>query len=150
MGGDGEPVVAVLVRYARAVDTRDWALLRTCFTDEVICDYGDLGSWRGADAVIAFMDEAHAGMGPTQHLLSNFQVDIDGDRAEAVSYVHAVTVLASHPDDWFDTVGIYEDRLRLGADGWRIAERTFRTTRMVASPSLTPTRHRNDPPEASP
>jgi len=145
-----ESMVAVLVRYARAVDTRDWELLRTCFTDDATCDDGDLGSWRGADELLGFLDEAHAGMGPTQHLLSNFQVDIDGDRAQAITDVHAITVLASHPDDGFDTVGVSEDQLRRGADGWRIAERTLRTTRMVASPSLTPRPRQNDPPEASP
>jgi hypothetical protein len=83
------------------------------------------------------MEEAHAGMGPTQHLLSNFQVEVDGDRASSVTYVHSVTVLASHPDDWIDTIGIYEDRLRRGPDGWLIANRTFRRTRMILSPSMT-------------
>ena len=84
------------------------------------------------------MAEAHAGMGPTQHLLSNFQVEVGDGRATSLTYVHAVTVLASHPDDWIDTIGTYEDGLDRTAGAWRIARRSFRTTRTVLSPSLTP------------
>ena len=138
MSEDSEEIVAVLVRYARAIDGKDWPLLRTCFTDDATSDYGEIGSWRGAGDLVAFMEEAHAGMGPTQHHLSNFHIEVVGDQASSLAYVHAVTVLASHPDDWIDTVGTYRDRLRCGADGWRIAHRTFRTTRTLLSPSLAP------------
>jgi len=138
MNVDRDEIVALLVRYARAIDTKDWKLLRSCFTDEATTDYGDIGSWRGAGDLVRFMEDAHAGMGPTQHLLSNFQIELDGDHASSLTYVHAVTVLASHPDDWIDTIGTYEDGLRRGGDGWRIAHRTFSTTRTLLSPSLTP------------
>jgi hypothetical protein len=150
MSGDSEEIVAVLVRYARAIDTKDWTLLGTCFTDDATSDYGDIGSWRGAGALVLFMEAAHAGMGPTQHLLSNFQVDVDGDRASSITYVHAVTVLASGPADWIDTIGTYEDRWCRGADGWRIGDRRFRTTRTLLSPSLTPRPVRTDPSEDTP
>jgi 3-phenylpropionate/cinnamic acid dioxygenase small subunit len=132
-----EEIVAVLVRYARAVDAKDWELLRTCFTGDATSDYGDIGSWNGVDELVTFMESAHAGMGPTQHLLSNFQIEVEDRRATSLTYVHAVTVLASHPDDWIDTIGAYEDRLRRGADGWQIDHRRFRTTRTLVSPSLT-------------
>jgi len=150
MSADSEEIVALLIRYARAIDTQDWRLLRTCFTDDATSDYGDIGSWRGAGDLVRFMEDAHAGMGPTQHLLSNFQVEVDGDGASSLAYVHAVTVLASHPDDWIDTVGTYEDRLERGADGWRIAHRTFRTSRTILSPSLTPAPRRTGHREATP
>jgi hypothetical protein len=150
MGVDSEEIVALLVRYARAVDTQDWPLLGTCFTDDVRADYGEIGSWRGAGDLIRFMEDAHAGMGPTQHHLSNFQVDVIGERASSIAYVHAVTVLASHPDDWIDTVGRYEDRLLRGPDGWRITDRTFRTTRTMVSPSLARRSSPTDLPEDTP
>ena len=142
-------IVDVLVRYARAVDTKDWPLFRTCFADDVTADYGDIGSWQGAEDLTAFMVRAHAGMGATQHLVSNFQVDVEGDRANSVTYVHAVTVLASHPDDWIDTIGIYEDQLDYGTEGWRITRRLFRTTRTILSPSLSSGRRPNEQEAAS-
>jgi hypothetical protein len=145
MGADDEAVVAVLIRYARAIDTKDWGLLRTCFTKDVVSDYGDIGSWRGVRDLIRFMQDAHAGMGPTQHLLSNFQVAVDGDQATSVAYVQAVTVLASDPQDWIDTIGIYDDQLVRVDDGWRISQRIFRTTRTVLSPSLMPSSRRSEP-----
>jgi SnoaL-like domain len=150
MGADDEAVVAVLIRYARAIDTKDWGLFRTCLTDDVASDYGDIGSWRGADDLIRFMEDAHAGMGPTQHLLSNFQVGVDGDRADAVTYVHAVTVLASDPEDWIDTIGIYKDQLVQMDDDWRISGRTFRISRTVLSPSLIHRSRRSGPSEKAP
>ena len=150
MSEDDAQIVAVLIRYARAIDTKDWKLLRTCFTDDVTSDYGDIGSWRGVRDLVGFMEAAHAGMGPTQHRLSNFQVDVHGERASSVTYVHAVTVLASDPDDWIDTIGIYEDLLTRTADGWRIAQRTFRTTRTVLSPSLMPNPRHGECQEGTP
>ena len=150
MSVDREEIVALLIRYARAIDTNDWKLLRTCFADDATSDYGDIGSWLGAGDRVMFMEEAHAGMGPTQHLLSNFQIEVNGDQASSLTYVHAVTVLASHPDDWIDTIGTYEDHLRLGADGWCIAQRTFRTTRTLLSPSLMPKPRHIDISEAAP
>jgi hypothetical protein len=150
MGVDGEEIVAVLIRYARAIDTKDWRLLRTCFTDDVTSDYGDIGSWRGVRELVGFMEDAHAGMGQTQHRLSNFQVEVDGDRASSVTWVHAVTVLASDPDDWIDTIGVYEDVLCRKADDWQIAKRTFRTTRTVLSPSFMPNPRHADHQEGTP
>ena len=150
MGEDREEIVALLVRYARAVDSKDWKLLRSCFTDGATTDYGEIGSWRGAGDLVLFMEDAHAGMGATQHLLTNFQVEVDAGRATSLTYVHAVTVLASHPDDWIDTIGTYEDRLVRGPDGWRIDHRTFRITRALLSPSLTPAPRRSDDREDMP
>jgi hypothetical protein len=147
MTADVEAITGVLVRYATAIDTKDWPLLRSCFIGDVVADYGDIGTWRGIDDLVGFMDAAHAGMGPTQHLLSNYRIDVDGDLASSVTYVHAVTVLARDPDDWIDTIGVYEDRLVRAEDGWRIAGRTFRTTRTVLSPSLMPSSRRATPPE---
>ncbi len=141
-------IVDVLVRYARAIDTQDWDLFATCFTDDVVADYGDIGSWHGLDSLTAFMVDAHAGMAATQHLLSNFQIETEGDRAESVTYVHAVTVLANHRDDWIDTVGLYEDRLHNGFGGWRVSSRNFRATRTILSPSLAVGRRGPHGPEA--
>jgi len=36
-------VADVLVRYATGIDQRDWALFRTCFTEDCEADYGGIG-----------------------------------------------------------------------------------------------------------
>lgn len=123
----------VLTRYATAIDTRDWVLLRTCFTADVNADYGDIGTWPDVDELVAFMAVAHAGFGATNHMLSNFVIDVDDSsvRACASTYVHAVLTLDDAPGTWFDTVGLYDDVLVRTEDGWRISDRTFRATRMT-------------------
>ena len=78
MTEDEDAIVAVLVRYATAIDTRDWALLRSCFTPDVVADYTDIGSWDGADPLLDFMVEAHAGLSASQHRMSNFVIEVDG------------------------------------------------------------------------
>lgn len=37
----------LLIRYATGIDTRNWDLLRSCFTDDCEADYGDVGQWKG-------------------------------------------------------------------------------------------------------
>ena len=132
-GTDADAVRDVLVRYATAIDTRDWTLLRSCFTDDAETDYGESGSWRDVDGLTAFMEAAHAGFGPTNHMLSNFVIDVDGDRARATTYVHAVLVFADDPSAWVDSVGRYDDTLVRTVDGWRIDRRRTRLTRTITS-----------------
>ena len=38
-------ISAVLVRYATAIDSRDWELFRSCFTEDCRFDYGVIGIW---------------------------------------------------------------------------------------------------------
>ena len=47
---DHELITDVLVRYATGIDTKDWSLFRTRFTDDVHADYGsDVGEWNDVD-----------------------------------------------------------------------------------------------------
>lgn len=40
---DEQAISALLYRYARAVDTKDWALYRSVFTDDAVIDYTSAG-----------------------------------------------------------------------------------------------------------
>ncbi|MFZ0248333.1 MAG: nuclear transport factor 2 family protein [Acidimicrobiales bacterium] len=121
-----QDIAEVLVRYATGIDRRDWALFRTCFTSDCRADYGDIGSWDGADAITDFMIGAHTDMGHTMHRISNIAIDVrdDGDRAVARSYVDGI-LLAPDGQSGFNPVGWYDDELVRSVDGWRIARRTF-------------------------
>ncbi|MBL7489374.1 nuclear transport factor 2 family protein [Frankia sp. AgB1.9] len=134
---DQASISEVLIRYATGIDRRDWALFRTCWTPDVEADYGDMGRFDGADAITEFMTAVHKDMGSTRHQLSNFVIEVDGDRATASSYVHAVLALSpTDPALWIDAVGGYEDELVRTADGWRISRRSFSATRLVSSTDL--------------
>ncbi|HZM31081.1 MAG TPA: nuclear transport factor 2 family protein [Acidimicrobiales bacterium] len=119
-----QDIAEVLVRYTAAIDRRDWDLLRTCFTEDCRADYGGIGSWRGVDGITDYMVTAHAGMGHTLHRLSNIVVSLDGDAADARSYVDAV-VMAADGRSGINAMGFYDDRLERTGAGWRIAERRF-------------------------
>jgi hypothetical protein len=128
---DKAQITDVLIRYATGIDFKDWALLRTCWTDDVEVDYGEVGQYSGVEAITDLMEQLHRGMGPTYHRLSNFAITVDGDRATARCYVFAH--LQALPDDsasWVEALGHYDDHLIRTSDGWRIARRTTQISRV--------------------
>lgn len=140
MDDDKEQIVEVLIRYATGIDSKDWPLFRSCWTDEIDVDYQQLGRFTSADALTEVMTRLHEDMGPTYHRLSNFVIAVDGDRATARSYVHAVLML--QPDDstnWVDALGHYDDIFVRTQGGWRIRERLSRTARTLAGGDLATT-----------
>jgi SnoaL-like protein len=129
---DKEQIAEVLIRYATGIDSKDWPLLRSCWTDEIDVDYQQLGRFTSADALTDVMRQLHENMGPTYHRMSNIVIAVDGDRATARSYVQAVLML--QPNDstnWVDALGHYDDVFVRTPDGWRISERVSRTARTL-------------------
>ena len=53
---DRQDIADLLVRYASGIDRGDWPLFRTVFTEDCRLDYGEIGVWRGVDAVTEFME----------------------------------------------------------------------------------------------
>lgn len=73
-------------------------------------------------------------MGPTYHRISNIVVEIDGERALARSYVHAVLMFVpGDPSRWRDATGHYDDVLVRTPQGWRISRRTTTISRILTS-----------------
>jgi SnoaL-like domain len=131
---DKEQIAEVLIRYATGIDSKDWPLLRSCWTDEIDVDYQQLGRFTSADALTDVMRQLHENMGATYHRMSNFVIAVDeaGDRATVRSYVQAVLML--QPNDstnWVDALGHYDDVFVRTPDGWRISERVSRTARTL-------------------
>ena len=134
MNADNEQIAEVLICYATGIDSKDWPLLRSCWTDEIDVDYQQLGRFTSADALTDVMRQLHENMGPTYHRMSNFVIAVDetGDRATVRSYVQAVLML--QPNDstnWVDALGHYDDVFVRTRDGWRISERVSRTARTL-------------------
>jgi hypothetical protein len=123
---DERDVVAVTVRYATAIDTRDWPLLRSCFTEDVHADYGlasgtDL---RGPDAIVEYMRPGIEILTATQHYITNPVVSISGDRAESTCYLFAQHFLRGmEGGSKYLVGGIYNDTLVRQPDGWKISLR---------------------------
>jgi hypothetical protein len=131
---DKDQIAEVLIRYATGIDSKDWPLLRSCWTDEIDVDYQQLGRFTSAEALTDVMRQLHENMGPTYHRMSNFVIAVDeaGDRATVRSYVQAVLML--QPNDstnWVEALGHYDDIFVRTPDGWRISERVSRTARTL-------------------
>jgi 3-phenylpropionate/cinnamic acid dioxygenase small subunit len=119
-----QDVADVLVRYATGIDRRDWALFRSCFTDDCDADYGDIGVWRGADAITGWMEQSHQRCGHTLHRITNQVITPNGDGVAARSYVDAI-VMAADNGSGARAVGYYDDEFVNTGDGWKIAGRRF-------------------------
>lgn len=116
-------IVGVLTTYARACDERRWDLLDDVFTEDITWAMGD-DAVSGRASRIASMRANLDGCGPTQHLLGNFDIEIDGDEATCACYVRAFHMGAGTRSGLtWELFGNYRDRLRRTPGGWRIHRR---------------------------
>lgn len=116
----------VLNRYARACDSRDWALFDEVFTEDVSVDYGRLYKLERRDKVVQMIRSMLGGCGPTQHLLGNFDIAVHGDQACSACYVRAAHAgRGDEAEVYYEVWAEYRDALRLTGDGWRIFERNM-------------------------
>ncbi len=127
---DRGEILDVILRYATAIDRREWSSFSSVFTDDAELDYGQVGQWVGADAIMDFMRRAHAGAQYTVHRLTNQLIDVDGETAEVRTYVDALILVED--GSGANAIGFYDDRLRRTSDGWRITSRTYTPVRLVA------------------
>jgi ketosteroid isomerase-like protein len=120
---DRTAVIDTVNRYATALDARDWALLDEVFTPDAVGDFG-AGLLQGREAVRELVRRTLGGSGPSQHLLANHCVELDGDAARCVCQVRALSAGAGRAAGRsYELIGEYRDRLVRTPDGWRIAHR---------------------------
>jgi hypothetical protein len=94
--------IDMMIRYAHALDTVDWALLETLFTEDaslrarVLVDRkppppSEEYVTEGREALIGGLKHIFAGLSATHHLLGNYVVEpaADGTTAKASCYVRA-------------------------------------------------------------
>ena len=116
----------LLVRYTRAIDTKDWALLDRCFTPDAHVDYTSSGGVAGKyPEVRAWLEKALAAFPAMMHFIGNTSRALDGDRARARTYV--INPMGFPKPDGglhvFTVCAHYVDELVRTPHGWRIAQR---------------------------
>jgi hypothetical protein len=137
-------VAETVYRYAVGIDTRDFALYRSIFADEVAIDFS---SYSGAPASMMTGDQWVAGVQPlfnglaaTQHTMTNPLAVVDGDTATCRMYMQAHHVF--DPDDpasWFTIGGYYDDTLvrdDRGSSGWLITGVTLTVLWRMGDPAI--------------
>ena len=123
---DRTRVVEVVNRYADCLDARDWDGLDAVFHPDAIGVYGGY-SLQGRTAIVrsiaSFLDHC----GPSQHLLGNHAVTIEGDEASSRCKARVIHIglgerAALEP---YEAIGTYHDQLSRTSEGWRIITRRF-------------------------
>ena len=126
---DRAAISDVVIAYATGVDSRDWALYRSIFTDP--CTF-DFSSWNGRPAVsmptedwVAGVRGTLSGFDATQHISSNHVITFGSEptgaeRARCVSYMQAQHFLADQPVTHCTLGGYYTNDLVRTDNGWKI------------------------------
>ena len=126
---DRMEIVDVHIRHGRSLDTKDWSLIRTVFTEDAYGDFWVGGQHHGIEAIIHASRSTMENLDATQHLLSNHEVNVTGNTATA-----RVDLLAGHflrtdgGDSHCSVHGYYSDELVRTDEGWRISRRELTVT----------------------
>jgi hypothetical protein len=124
----------LLARYARGVDTKDWDLYRSVFTDDAHIDYSSAGAAAGTrDEVTAFLEAAFEAIPWAQHYITNVEIDLDGDTAHVLAMFFNPMQLPgmNQPSS---CGGFYHHDLVRTPDGWK-SRRLVEESRWFINPT---------------
>ena len=118
--GDQLEIERLLTRYARAVDTKDWDLYRSLFTDDARIDYSSapFGIAGTREEVIAWLSQNLAFMQMTMHYITNVEADVTGDAADVRAQFYNPMQIPGFTDLSY-CGGYYHHQLVRTVDGWR-------------------------------
>ena len=129
-------IIATLDRYSECLDRRDWARLDEVFTEDVDMDFE---AWheRGLAKVTTIIRSYLDGCGPSQHLLGNYRIELDGDRATSRCYCRVMHQgKGEHQGKRYEAWIEYADWLVRTEAGWRSEKRVARAQMHEGDPSL--------------
>lgn len=120
----------VLIAYASTVDSRNWQDFHLVFMESARAVYGSDPAFQftceGIGEITEMCRANLDGCGPTQHLITNFRIDIEGSTARSICSVQAghfgrgeardkrYEMWGEYRDDWIEENGL-----------WRITRRTL-------------------------
>ncbi len=106
------------------------------FTDDVEMDFE---AWvqQGLESVRKTIRSYLDGCGPSQHLLGNYRIELDSDRASSKCYCRVMHFgKGAHTGKTYETWIEYADELVRMPQGWRSARRMGRAWMHQGDPSL--------------
>ena len=113
----------LLNAYTEAASRSDWAVVKSCFTEDAIWET-PAGKIAGRDAAVAKMGELVAGFDYIVQLNAPGVIAVSGDSATARSVIRECGKLKGQ-DVAMEFLAHYNDKLVRTADGWKFAHRVF-------------------------
>ncbi len=132
----------LITEYADAIDQTDIDRLDNIFTADAFIDYSAMGGEVGGlEKIKGFLNDALPLFENTQHMISNFQIKIEGDNATGrimcfnpMEFKGDASAQASKPPVFF--LGLwYVDEYRRTDEGWRISKRVEEKSYQVNAPN---------------
>ena len=126
MMADRIEIQDLMVRYAMAVDGRDWDLYRSVFTSDAVIDYTGSGAiCAPVDEMVPWLASAFTPFAGLHHNMTSHYAEVDGATARACTYYVAYHTVpdGSGGETMLQGGGHYRDRLVRTSAGWRIAHR---------------------------
>ena len=119
MTEDHLAITALLNRYARAVDTKDWELYRSLFTDDAVIDYSSAGAIVGSrDEVVDWFSKNFGVIPWSMHYITNVEAEIHGDTATVRAMFYNPMQLPGM-SEMSACGGYYHHDVVRTAEGWR-------------------------------
>jgi len=125
---DRAAISELMYRYGMSIDTRDWRALRSCFADEMEIDLagtplraGNLIAMSG-DQWLASIERIVTKFAVTQHMISPYHIEVNGDRAVCVANLQARHFPPEYKDEksvW-GLGGYYTNTMLRTPRGWKI------------------------------
>lgn len=127
-------LVANYNAYAEGLDSKNWALVRSCFAEQVTIDYGSLSDSTGSPEVPRRSDDwlKHLqgvinGFDITRHTITNHRFEISEDIVRCTAYFTADHVIFPNPEmtivgdqDVATVVGEYTNTYAWDGEDWKI------------------------------
>lgn len=124
---DRAQITDVIGRYSYGMDSRDWELYRSAWTDEIALDFSELELYEKpietirADDWVCALQAFFADMPQSQHVKVPVSFEIDGDKAVVLAVMqgkHWMPTSTGGPTQ--TVVGYYRDELVRTPEGWKI------------------------------
>lgn len=131
-----EALIANYNAYAEGLDSKNWPLVRSCFADEILIDYGPLSAPTGpadvprrADDWMGYLQGVINGFDITRHTITNHRFVINDGQVSCRAYLVADHILFPEPgnphisaQDNITIVGEYNNTYGEFAGQWKIVK----------------------------
>ncbi|MBT4522978.1 MAG: nuclear transport factor 2 family protein [Halieaceae bacterium] len=121
---DRMEIQQLVCKYSRAIDRRDFALLRTLYADDSTDEHGGMFAGSGADYV-AWVSRVLETSGHTSHQILNHMIMVEGDYAEGEVYTLNVHIMENADGEQANvsTGSRYLDHYTKSSKGWQFLHR---------------------------